>query len=199
MENINIDKIVDEMSVEELCGQVLNMRAGRFEDMSEFERIAKRVRPGALFFGEANKEMIKEYTDIVNKYARVPVIISADIEHGPGCCVMGEPLLPEPMAWGACDDEALIEKAGQVTGEICRKNGIHWSFAPVVDINYNKDNPITNVRAVSDKPEQVVKMAGAYVRGTQKNGYLLAGCKHFPGDGVDDRNQHLCTTINSLS
>ncbi|MBR2878687.1 MAG: hypothetical protein IKB92_06260 [Clostridia bacterium] len=199
METINIDKLVDEMSVEDLCGQLLNIRAGRFESMEEFERIAKRVRPGALFFGEANREMIKEYTDIVNKYTKVPVIISADIEHGPGCCVKGEPLLPEPMAWGACDDEELIEKAGQVTGEICRKNGIHWSFAPVVDININKDNPIVNVRAVSDKPEQVVKITGAYVRGTQKNGYLIAGCKHFPGDGVDDRNQHLCTTINSLS
>ena len=28
---------------------------------------------------------------------------------------------------------------------------------------------------------------------------MIAGCKHFPGDGMDDRNQHFCTTINSLS
>ena len=37
------------------------------------------------------------------------------------------------------------------------------------------------------------------MRGYQKNGMMVAGCKHFPGDGVDGRNQHFCTTVNSLS
>lgn len=153
-----------------------------------------------FFFGEnATKEMIAEYTDIVNKYAKLPVIVAGDVENGPGCTIKGETYFPRPMAWGACDDEELIERAGRVTGEIVRKNGVHWTFAPIVDINFNKDNPVTNVRAVSDKPEQVVKIAGAYVKGMQKNGMLMAACKHFPGDGMDDRNQHFCTTVNSLS
>lgn len=65
--------------------------------------------------------------------------------------------------------------------------------------NYNKDNPVANTRAVSDSPEQVVKIAGAYLRGIQKEGLMAGGCKHFPGDRVDDRNQHFCTSVNSLS
>lgn len=68
-----------------------------------------------------------------------------------------------------------------------------------MDINYNKDNPVTNTRAISDSPEQVAKIAAAYVEGMQTDNLMLAGCKHFPGDGVDDRNQHFCTTINSFS
>lgn len=199
MKKCNIEKMIEEMSLEELCGQLLNISITKRQTLEEFEAVVKKVRPGGLFASNLTQEEIRQRADIVNKYSNVPVIISADIEHGPGCCIQGAPLLPEPMSWGACDDEELIEKAGQVTGEICRQNGIHWSFSPVVDINMNKDNPVVNTRAISDSPKQVVKMAGAFVRGIQKNGYLLAGCKHFPGDGVDDRNQHLCTTINSLS
>lgn len=196
----DIEEKIEGMSVEDLVGQLLCFQINTAKPIEEFEEMAKRIRPGGIFFGEnATKEMIAEYTDIVNKYAKLPVIVAGDVENGPGCTIKGETYFPRPMAWGACDDEELIERAGRVTGEIARKNGVHWTFAPIVDINFNKDNPVTNVRAVSDKPEQVVKIAGAYVKGMQKNGMLMAACKHFPGDGMDDRNQHFCTTVNSLS
>lgn len=196
---MDVEKILTEMSVEDLCGQLINFNVNGKLSYDEFEEMAKRVRPGGIFVSNMNADEIKGYVDIVNKYAKVPVIVSADIENGAGCCLPGEHSLPEPMAWGACDDAELIKKAGQVTAEICRKNGIHWNFAPIVDINYNKDNPVANTRAISDSPEQVAKIAGAYVEGMQTNDMMIAGCKHFPGDGVDDRNQHFCTTINSLS
>lgn len=195
-----IEKCIEDMSLEDLCGQLLNIHVSRYQDIDEFEKLVKRIRPGEIFVGQnSEKEVIEKYTDIINKYTKVPVIVSADIEFGPGCSVKGETYLPHPMAWGACDDADLIRRAGKVTGQICRQNGIHWSFAPIVDINYNKDNPVTNVRAVSDSPEQVAKIAGAYVDGMQTDGMMVAGCKHFPGDGLDDRNQHFCTTINPLS
>ena len=193
-----IEQLLAEMTVEDLCGQLLNYNIPNSMPLEEVEKMFRETRPGGVFFGgNTTPERIREVTALANKYAKAPVIVSADIENGPGCCVKDAQYLPFPMAWGASDDEALIERAGELTGEICRKNGIHWSFAPVVDINYNKDNPVTNVRAVSDSPRQVAKIAGAYVRGMQKNGYMVAGCKHFPGDGMDDRNQHFCTSINS--
>ena len=77
--------------------------------------------------------------------------------------------------------------------------GVHWTFSPIVDINYNMNNPVTNIRAISDRPELVDKIGKAAVCGLQKNGLMAAGCKHFPGDGVDDRNQHFCTTVNNFS
>lgn len=195
-----VDKMMEGLSVEEMVGQILNFHFNVCKTTENFEKMVERVRPGGIFFPPQTKpEVIKEYTEIANRYSKIPVIVSADTENGPGCAIENETYLPTPMAWGACNDAELIEKAGRLTGEICRKNGVHWSFAPVVDINYNKDNPVTNTRSVSDKPEQVAKIAGAYVRGMQSNGLMVEGCKHFPGDGMDDRNQHFCTTINSLS
>ena len=186
------ENLFNELSLEDLAGQLMciQMNGKKMSD-EEFEELAKKIKPGGLFFGlDTTRETIEKCTEIVNKYAKVPVIIACDVENGPGCVLKDETNLPRAMAWGACDDAELIESAGRATGKICRKNGIHWTFAPVVDINYNKDNPVVNVRAISDSPKQVVKIAGAYIRGLQENGMMMTACKHFPGDGLDDRNQH---------
>ncbi|MBQ9129457.1 MAG: glycoside hydrolase family 3 protein [Clostridia bacterium] len=191
MNTEKIEKLLDSMTVEDLCGQLLNYNIAPATPLEELEGLFRRTRPGGVFFGgNTDPARIAAVTALVNRYTKAPVIVSADIENGPGCCIKDAPYIPYPMSWGAADDEALIERAGRITAEMCRKAGVHWSFAPVVDINYNKDNPVTNVRAISDKPEQVAKMAGAYVRGMQRDGLMVAGCKHFPGDGMYERNHH---------
>ncbi len=200
MDNKQMEALLESLSTEDLCGQLLNFFIAPKATPEKLAELFEKTRPGAIFFnGNTPPERIREVTALANKYTKIPVIVSADTEYGPGCCIKDAPYMPFPMSWGAADDEALVERAGEITGEICRKAGVHWSFAPLVDINYNKDNPVVNVRAISDSPKQVAKMARAYVRGQQKNGMMVAGCKHFPGDGMDDRNQHFCTTINSLS
>jgi beta-N-acetylhexosaminidase len=79
-----------------------------------------------------------------------------------------------------------------------RAVGVNWTFSPVVDIDYNFRNPITNVRTFGSDPERVLRNASIYVETVQKYG-VAAACKHFPGDGVDFRDQHLHPTYNSLS
>ena len=103
------------------------------------------------------------------------------------------------MAWGAVDDPDLIERAHYETAKFCRKLHRHIPLAPVVDINFNFRNSVVNNRAVSDDPDVVIRNCAAAVRGFQKNGMMAACAKHFPGDGVDERNQHFLTSVNSLS
>ena len=200
MDNKQIEALLESLSTEELCGQLLNFFIAPKTSLEKLTELFEKTRPGALFFNaDTPAERIREVTALANRYTKVPVIVSADTEYGPGCCIKDAPYMPFPMSWGAADDEALIERAGEITGEMCRNAGIHWSFSPVVDISYNKDNPSGNVRLISDSPKQVAKMARAYVRGQQKNGMMVAGCKHFPGAGMDDRNPHFCTTVNFFS
>ena len=199
-----IETIIENMTLDDMCGQLLCYLVPDGPDssaFSDFEEALKRTKPGGLFVRSLlTGEKRKMVTELANKYAPVPVIIAGDTEFGPNTIQKECPhLLPNQMAWGSCNDEKLVERGGKVTAQICRKSGIHWSFAPVVDINYNKDNPVTNTRAVSDSPEHVVKIAGAYLKGLQSEGHMAAACKHFPGDGMDDRNQHFCTSVNSMS
>ncbi len=199
---INANELIKEMSLDDKIGQMLCFDLSGIIKNKEYgtvEEIGKRTKAGSFFTAFLSEEEIRRAKDILSEYSCVPVMVAADVEFGPGSVFKDVESLPWPMAWGACDDEELIERAHVVSSEFCRKRGIHWSFSPIVDINMNMDNPATNIRAISDSPKQVAKIGAAAVRGMQKNGIMVAGCKHFPGDGVDSRNQHFCTSVNSLS
>ena len=194
---MTIEERVQGLSLEDLAGQVLCYEVYDHDDPARIENVFKNMRPGGVFLSKMPVEKIKMYADMANKYAKIPVIISSDVETGPECMIEGTGRLPYPMSWGASDSPELVEEAGRLTGAICRKNGIHWTYAPVVDINYNFQNPESNIRSVSESPKQVVKIMKAYMKGLQTNGYVAATIKHFPGQGMDVRNSHFCTTINN--
>lgn len=201
MKNENLFTQLDDA---DLVGQLLCYDIYDKDDPKEVEEILAAIRPGGIFLTNLGEEKVKLYTEMANKYTKVPVIVVADVERGPGEHFCGKnrkvwPTFPEIMAWGACDDEKLIEEGAREIAKFCRLKGIHWTLAPVVDINMNLNNPLVNTRAASDSGKQVSKIMGAFVRGIQKDGYMVATAKHFPGDGVDDRNQHFCTSVNSLS
>ena len=196
---MNIDELIKTLDEKDLAGQVLCYDIYDKDEPSEVEKVISEIRPGALFLDNMSREKIQMYTNMANKYTKVPVIVAADVEFGPGENMSGLPVYPNVMAWSACDDEKLVEKVAEITAKICRLHGLSWTLSPVVDINMNFNNPIVNIRSASDSPEQIKKIMGAFVRGVQKDGYMVATLKHFPGDGVDDRNQHFCTTVNTLS
>ncbi len=199
MEEKDLDKIIENLTTEDLVGQTICLDISNKDTPDQIEKIIKHIKPGGLFMSNTTTERIRIFTDIANKYAKIPVIVSSDVEDGPGGAVAGTGMLPQPMAWGACDDPELIREAGKITGKICRRNGIHWTFAPVVDLNINFRSPECNIRAISDDPDEVIKIAGAYIEGLEDNNDVIATCKHFPGQGIDERNSHFCNSINSLS
>ncbi|WP_457824373.1 glycoside hydrolase family 3 N-terminal domain-containing protein, partial [Staphylococcus aureus] len=68
---------------------------------------------------------------------------------------------------------------------------------PVVDVAVNPANPITNTRSFGADHELVARLGSHYVSRLERAG-LMTSPKHFPGDGVDDRDQHLVTSSNDL-
>lgn len=56
------------------------------------------------------------------------------------------------------------------------------------------------MRTFGSDPDMVIEMSKAFMDGVRETGADLAvTIKHFPGDGVDERDQHLLSTVNSLS
>lgn len=206
---MDLRKIVEELSVEELCGQVLAYDVQPEDTEEETLKIIDRIRPGALFLVGSKEKTVadlaprferdKRFAEYAKRTTGFPLLVCTDVEHGPGSYCKPLPELSNPMSWGACNDEKLIERAGELTGRICRKVGVHYALAPMIDLCFNFRNPTIQSRAISDDPDRVIRIAGAYVRGLQKNNYLAACIKHFPGSGVDERNGHFVTETNSLS
>ncbi len=132
------------------------------------------------------------------KASKIPLFHIDDMESGAGCNIQDLTALPHLMALGATDSEDIAYNYGKATAIEARCAGVTWIFAPVVDLPLNPLNPTTTHRAVGDDPEMVVRIVSKIIKGMQDNG-LAATLKHFPGDGIDYRDQHLLTSCNSLS
>jgi beta-N-acetylhexosaminidase len=91
----------------------------------------------------------------------------------------------------------MARKLAEVCAKEAREAGANWAFAPIIDIDCNFRNPITNTRTFGSDPERVEAMGVAFTETVQALG-MAAACKHFPGDGRDERDQHLVTSINDM-
>jgi beta-N-acetylhexosaminidase len=129
--------------------------------------------------------------------SKIPLLLAANLERG------GNGLITEGTQFGcqlqvaATDDEEMAYRLGLVSGREAAAVGCNWSFSPVVDIDFNPANPITNTRTFGSDPDRVRRLGVAFARGLRDAG-LAAAAKHWPGDGVDGRDQHLLTSVNTL-
>ena len=196
---MDIQKILDSLTDEELIGQLLCYDVYGKDDLKEKEAFFQKVHPGSFFFKGMTPEQIKAYKEMAERYSPLPVLVASDVEEGPGSMILGEPTLTQEMAWGASNDPDLLFEAGEAIGERCRELGMNYNFSPVCDLSLNFESTTVNIRAISDDPDAVVRLASSYIRGLQKNGNVGATIKHFPGEGVDSRNPHFLTTVNPMS
>jgi len=103
---------------------------------------------------------------------------------------------PWNMTLGAIKNLDLIRQTGKHIGEHCKRIGVHFNFAPVVDINTNPKNPIIGNRSFGEDKEEVTNRAMAFMEGMQSAG-VLANAKHFPGHGDTASDSHkTLPTIN---
>ena len=133
----------------------------------------------------------------VQKKSAIPMLIAANLEAGADGVIEEGVRLGSPMQVAASDDPAMAQKLGTICAEEGGALGVNWAFAPIVDIDYNFRNPITNTRTFGSDPRRVMEMGKAYIAAVQKRG-MAACAKHFPGDGVDERDQHLVASVNEL-
>jgi beta-N-acetylhexosaminidase len=126
------------------------------------------------------------------------MLISADLENGGNGIAHEGTIVGSPMQIAATNDDRMAYKLGSVCGVEGSALGCNWALAPIVDIDYNFRNPVNNIRTFGSNIERICRMGIQYIKGVQKNG--VAACiKHFPGDGIDERNQHIVASVNSLS
>lgn len=199
MSEFDVRGYVASLTDEELVGEVLSWEFSKNATDEELLLAVKKNKLSSFYANNLSEEQKEFLKKAIKENSKSPCLIVADVERGPTLIPETKPYATSMMSLGATGDEELAFEIGKYTARLCRSLGIHLPLSPVVDVNYNSKNPVTNTRAASDNPDTVLKSAGAYGRGMQSEGNMLMVLKHFPGDGVDDRNQHFCTTVNSLS
>lgn len=168
---------------------------------NDLDRLFANIEPGGVMFRIEPGSAIRRKAAYLQAKSRIPLLVASNLERGGSGGNGGlsdGTYFGSPMQVAATDDEEQAYRLGTIAGREGSAAGINWTFEPIVDIDFNFHNPITNVRTYGSDPARVLRMARAYMRGARENG--LAVCvKHFPGDGVDFRDQHLLASVNSLS
>jgi len=177
-----IDELINKMTPEEKCGQLNQIRWNWSEDGEE-ERQRNRdyIKQGMVgsFLGIQGVKMTRELQRLAVEESRlgIPLMFAQDVIHG------WRTIFPVPLAESCGWNPDAVEKSCRIAAIEATAQGLHWTFAPMVDI---ARDPRWGriVEGAGEDPYIGSLMAAARVRGFQ--GYdlggshtMLACAKHF--------------------
>lgn len=167
------------------------------KDPAELDRLAALQPAGITRFHTPDLDYEIDFIDRLRAAAPLPLLISADLEGSRMSLPFGTEV-PNPLALAAINDTAASRQIATIMADEARVMGINWSFTPVLDINAAFRSPIVATRGFGANPDTIRRHALAQIEVFQSKG-IAATVKHWPGEGHDDRDQHLVTTINPLT
>lgn len=188
-----VNKTYNSLSQDEKLGQLFIVALYTNKDENHINQVRNIVindKIGGLILmqDDAAKEI-----NLVNEFqqkSKVPLMIGMDAEWGLYQRINTAHKFPWAMTLGAIQDKNLIYKMAAKIAEDCKRMGINWDFAPVVDVNTNPNNPIIGNRSFGSEVSNVTQSALSYANGLQDHN-ILAAIKHFPGHGDTSTDSHL--------
>ena len=187
------DSLYQQLSLDEKIGQLyivaLYNNRGE-EEIQKIRNLVEKEKIGGLILMQDDAE---KHINLLNEFqgkSRIKMMIGIDGEWGLFQRFPAAHKFPWAMTLGAIQDYSLIYKMTSKIAEDCKRMGIYWDFAPVVDVNTNPSNPIIGNRSFGSDINNVISKGLAYAQGLQDHG-VLASMKHFPGHGDTNTDSHL--------
>ncbi|WP_281848003.1 glycoside hydrolase family 3 N-terminal domain-containing protein [Olleya namhaensis] len=187
-----VDDLYDAMTLEEKIGQLYMVQV--FSNQSEIEKsnvinLIRDNKIGGVIYSKGGPVRQAKLNNELQAVSKVPLLVGIDAEWGLSMRLDSTYAFPWNMTLGAIQNNQLIEQTARQLGEHCKRIGVHFNFAPVVDINTNPNNPIIGNRSFGEDRDNVTEKALAFMKGMQNAG-VLANAKHFPGHGDTDSDSH---------
>jgi beta-glucosidase len=183
-----IDSLINEMTLAEKIGQ-MSQATGSFEytgPITTDPNTLELVRTGRLgsFLNVFGAERTREAQEMAVQGSRlgIPLIFGYDMIHGYAT------IFPVPLGESACWDLDLIRKSAEITALEAAASGLHWNFAPMVDIA--RDPRWGRImEGAGEDPWWGSRVAVARVKGYQGNDLastqtIAATAKHFAAYGA---------------
>ena len=187
------DSLYQQLSLDEKIGQLyivaLYNNRGE-EEIQKIRNLVEKEKIGGLILMQDDAE---KHINLLNEFqgkSRIKMMIGIDGEWGLFQRFPAAHKFPWAMTLGAIQDNSLIYEMTSKIAEDCKRMGIYWDFAPVVDVNTNPSNPIIGNRSFGSDINNVIAKGLAYAQGLQDHG-VLASMKHFPGHGDTNTDSHL--------
>lgn len=197
-EQINwVEETYKEMSLSEKIGQLFCPIVFT-KDENELKNLIQTKHIGGMLYREGCGEELLKAHKILQDNSKIPLLITSNLEYGGTGSAIEGTFFGREMLVAATGNKERAYQLGKVSCSEGAAVGVNCSFAPVVDIDLNYHNPITNVRTFGSDIKTIIDMGKEYIKAAHEEG-VATSVKHFPGDGVDERDQHLLTSVNYLS
>lgn len=192
-----VERTLASMTEEEKLGQLF-VPIGYAGIPSYLDRFLREYHIGGIMYRCGESAEMQKTHRYLQEHSKIPLLIGANLEEGgTGIASDGTSFGKQLQAAATGDPEAAY-RLGKISCAEGRAVGCNWAFAPVVDVDRNWRNPITNVRTYGSDPDFVLACGREYLKAAMEEKVLVA-VKHFPGDGCDEVDQHLLTSVNDLS
>lgn len=192
-----VKETISGMTIEEKIGQLF-INLGRSTEESYIRMLVEKFHIGGARYTETSRDKVYAQNKMYQKFSRIPMFVATNCETGGnGACKEGTFVATEAQC-GATSSLNAAYEMGRISGIEATAIGCNWTFSPIADIIFNWRNTIVNTRSFGNDPRQVLEMSQSYIDGAHESN-ILTCAKHFPGDGVEERDQHLVLGINDLT
>lgn len=192
-----VEDAISNMTLGEKVGQLfINLTLRR--DPETMNTLTKQYCIGGVRWQGGTLEEVYEQNRTFQADSKIPVLIAANCEAGGNGAVGEGTMVATGAACGASDTLETVRDMARVGAVEAAAIGCNWTFAPVCDVVSNWRNTIVNTRGFGSDVEQIIQCSLTYMEEMRKHGIACAA-KHFPGDGSEERDQHLVMGCNDLS
>ena len=187
-----VDSVYSSMTLNQKVGQLFVVQAVSNKGISHKTKILDEITSngvGGIIFSNGSAEKQVELTNLYQDMSNIPLLIGMDAEWGLSMRLDSTFSFPWNMTLGAISDNELIKNVGNRIAAHCKRIGVNFNFAPVVDINTNPKNPIIGNRSFGESMQNVSSKSLNYMIGQQQMN-VLSSAKHFPGHGDTSTDSH---------
>ena len=176
-----IDSLLARMTLEEKLGQLNQLSVDNQPNAEQLDLVRKGLVGSFLNLTGAAATRDAQRIAVTESRLRIPLIFGHDVIHG------YRTIFPIPLGEAASWDPEAVEAAARVAAREAAAAGVHWTFAPMVDIA--RDPRWGRIAEGSgEDPYLGSAMAAARVRGFQgadprSPDAVLATVKHFAAYG----------------
>src|SRR5688500_7265213 len=189
-----IDALLAQMTLQEKLGQLQQLDGhGDGKYRPEHVELARKGLLGSTLNVRGAKQTNElQKVAVEQSRLKIPLIFGFDVIHG------YRTIFPVPLGEAASWDPAAVERAASVAALETRASGVHWTFAPMVDIARDARWGRI-VEGSGEDPYLGSVMARARVRGFQGTDYsaadrIVACAKHFVAYGAAEAGRDYNTT-----
>lgn len=193
MESVKLKELVNEMTIEEKIGQMIQISADFYNTkeneitgpMNDMHLTTEKMTTVGSVLGISGAEQVKtiQQSHLESNRLGIPLLFMADIVHG------YRTIFPIPLGLASSWDPKLVEQTASIAAKESSVSGLHVTFSPMVDLvrdaRWGRVMESTGEDAYLNQ-----QMARAFVRGYQGTSLKedmtkMAACvKHFAAYGA---------------